>query len=107
LARRFDANSYLVINRAMDLHDLGRGRGGMERALARVTAPVLTMSIDSDGLYPTYQQELIDQTVRSLGGVANHVEISSPDGHDAFLIETDAVGDALVPFLSQIDKDDR
>ena len=36
LARRFDANSYLVINRAMDLHDVGRGRGGMERALARI-----------------------------------------------------------------------
>jgi homoserine O-acetyltransferase len=107
LARRFDANSYLVINRAMDLHDLGRGRGGMERALGRITAPVLTMSIDSDGLYPTYQQELIDQTVRSLGRDATHVEIHSPDGHDAFLIETDAVGAALVPFLSQIEKGDR
>jgi homoserine O-acetyltransferase len=107
LARRFDANSYLVINRAMDLHDLGRGRGGMERALDRITSPVLTMSIDSDGLYPTYQQELIDQTVRSLGHDATHVEIHSPDGHDAFLIETDAVGAALVPFLSQIEKGDR
>ena len=107
LARRFDANSYLVINRAMDLHDLGRGRGGMERALARVTAPVLTIAIDSDTLYPAYQQELIHETVRSLGGEATHVQISSPDGHDAFLLETDAVGDALVPFLSQIEKDNR
>ncbi|HEY6533263.1 MAG TPA: homoserine O-acetyltransferase, partial [Acidimicrobiales bacterium] len=107
LARRFDANSYLVINRAMDLHDLGRGRGGMERALARISAPVLTMSIDSDVLYPAYQQELIDQTLRSIGSDATHVEISSPDGHDAFLIETDAVGAALVPFLSQIEKGDR
>ena len=79
----------------------------MERALARISAPVLTMSIDSDVLYPSYQQELIDQTVRSLGGDSTHVEISSPDGHDAFLIETDAVGAALVPFLSQIEKGDR
>jgi len=107
LARRFDANSYLVINRAMDLHDLGRGRGGMERALARVDAPVLTVSIDSDTLYPPYQQELIHQTLSSLGGNATHVQISSPDGHDAFLLETDAVGDALLPFLSQIEKGDR
>ena len=68
LVRRFDANSYLLITRAMDLHDLGRGRGGMERALARVTAPVLTVAIDSDTLYPPYQQELIHETVRSLGG---------------------------------------
>ena len=107
LARRFDANSYLVINRAMDLHDLGRGRGGMERALARITAPVLTIAIDSDTLYPAYQQELIHETVSSLGGEATHVQISSPDGHDAFLLETDAVGDALVPFLSKLEKDNR
>jgi homoserine O-acetyltransferase len=107
LVRRFDANSYLVINRAMDLHDLGRGRGGMERALARVTAPVLTVAIDSDTLYPPYQQELIHDTVRSLGGDATHAVISSPDGHDAFLIETDALGEVLVPFLNQIEKGDR
>jgi homoserine O-acetyltransferase len=107
LARRFDANSYLVINRAMDLHDLGRGRGGMERALARITAPVLTIAIDSDALYPAYQQELIHETVSSLGGEATHVQISSPDGHDAFLLETDAVADALVPFLSLLEKDNR
>ncbi len=107
LVRRFDANSYLVINRAMDLHDVGRGRGGMERALARITAPVLTLAIDSDTLYPPYQQELIHETVASLGGEATHVEISSPDGHDAFLLESDAVGDALVPFLHSIEKGDR
>ena len=107
LARRFDANSYLVINRAMDLHDVGRGRGGMERALARITAPVLTLAIDSDTLYPPYPQELIHETVSSLGGDATHVQITSPDGHDAFLLETDAVGEALLPFLSQIEKGDR
>jgi homoserine O-acetyltransferase len=107
LARRFDANSYLVINRAMDLHDVGRGRGGMERALARITAPVLTLAIDSDTLYPPYQQELIHETLSSLGADATHVQISSPDGHDAFLLEADAVGEALLPFLSQIQKGDR
>ena len=37
--RRFDANSYLLLNKAMDLHDVGRGRGGVDRALARVQAP--------------------------------------------------------------------
>ena len=79
----------------------------MERALGRVTAPVLTMSIDSDTLYPPYQQELIHQTLSSLGSDATHVEISSPDGHDAFLLETDAVGDAVVPFLNRIEKSER
>ncbi|CAM8629661.1 MET2 Homoserine acetyltransferase [Acidimicrobiia bacterium] len=104
LARRFDANSYLVINRAMDLHDLGRGRGGLERAVARISAPVLTMSIDSDVLYPPHQQESIRDLVNGSGGDARLVEIHSPDGHDAFLIAIDQVADALVPFLSEIEK---
>jgi homoserine O-acetyltransferase/O-succinyltransferase len=104
LVRRFDANSYLVINRAMDLHDIGRGRGGVEAALARVTAPVLTMSIDSDALYPPYQQELIHDTVGSIGGVCRHAVIHSPDGHDAFLLEAAQVGAALVPFLADVEK---
>ncbi len=107
LVRRFDANSYLVINRAMDLHDIGRGRGGTESALARVRAPVLTISIDSDTLYPPYQQELIHQTLQSLGREGRHVEIHSPDGHDGFLLEVDRVGAALVPFLTDIEKADR
>ena len=107
LARRFDANSYLAINRAMDLHDLGRGRGGVRRALARITAPVLTLAIDSDTLYPAYQQELIHDTVVAVGGDGTHIEIASPDGHDAFLLETEAMGEALVPFLTKIEKGDR
>lgn len=104
LVRRFDANSYLLINRAMDLHDLGRGRGGMERALARIRGPVLTMAITSDTLYPSYQQELIRDTVRSLGGSCTHVVLDSPDGHDAFLLETAQVGAALAPFLADVQK---
>ncbi len=104
LARRFDANSYLVINRAMDLHDLGRGRGGMEWAFSRIRCPVLTMAIDTDALYPPYQQEMIRDLVRSTGGVAEHVVIRSDDGHDAFLLETGQVGDALAPFLADVEK---
>ena len=39
LVRRFDANSYLLLTKAMDLHDLGRGRGGVRAALGRVRVP--------------------------------------------------------------------
>ena len=52
LARRFDANSYLLLNRAMDLHDLARDRGSLKGALERIArVTVMTLSISSDALY--------------------------------------------------------
>jgi len=102
LARRFDANSYLVICKAMDLHDVGRGRGGVEAALARVQCPVQTMSITTDALYQPYQQELIRDTLRIHGCEVDHTIIDSPHGHDAFLLEIDQVGLALRKFLAAV-----
>jgi len=107
LARRFDANSYLVINRAMDLHDVGRGRGGVAAALRRVRVPCLVASIDTDGLYPPRLQQELRDDLAAQGTPCQYVVIESPDGHDAFLLETDAVADALVPFLSLLEKDNR
>jgi len=104
LVRRFDANTYLVVAKAMDLHDIGRGRGGVAGALARVRAPVLTMSITTDVLYPPYQQLEIRDLVLATGGSAEHAVIDSPHGHDAFLLETDQVADAVVPFLTDVEK---
>ena len=108
LARRFDANTYLV-------HQPGHGpprrrpRPGRHgaRPSRRIAAPVLTLGIDSDILYPAVPAGAHPRDRGSLGGDATHVEIDSPHGHDAFLLETDAVGDALLPFLSQIEKGDR
>ena len=104
LARRFDANSYLIINRAMDLHDLARGRAGLAGAMSRVRGPVLAMSISSDALYPPYQQELLRDLLEAVGGECDLEVIDSPHGHDAFLIEVEQVGAALVPFLSDVEK---
>src|SRR5205085_978934 len=106
LARRFDANTYLIINKAMDLHDIGRGRGGVHRALSRVTARVLVFSVDSDVLYPPYQQRDIVEGVRAHGVDARYVAINSPDGHDAFLLATDQITAALAPFLHEVEKTD-
>ena len=100
LVRRFDANSYLTIARAMDLHDIGRGRAGVERALARITAPVLTMAIDSDALYPPYQQEQIRDLIAANGGTVTHGVIHCVEGHDGFLTCADQVGAAVAPFLA-------
>jgi homoserine O-acetyltransferase len=102
LVRRFDTNSYLTIGKAMDLHDIGRGRGGVVAAVARIRVPVLSVGIWSDILYPSYQQRQISQLVVEAGGHANYVEIDSPHGHDAFLIEFDQVGSALRGLLYNV-----
>jgi homoserine O-acetyltransferase len=100
LIRRFDTNSYLIIGKAMDLHDVARGRGSLERAMSRIVAPTLVMGISSDILYPTYQQrQIADMLVRN-GVDATYVEIDSPHGHDAFLINFDQVGNPIKEFLA-------
>jgi homoserine O-acetyltransferase len=95
LVRRFDTNSYLVIGKAMDLHDIGRGRGGVVAAVRRISVPVLSIGIWSDILYPSYQQREIVRLITDNGGRADYVEIDSPHGHDSFLIELDQVGRAV------------
>jgi len=101
LARRFDANSYLRLNRAMDLHDVGRGRGGVEPALARVAAPTLVASVRSDGLYPPDQQRRMHDVLRSGGTPSTWVDIDSPHGHDGFLIETAQLAPKITAFLEE------
>lgn len=92
LVRRFDANSFLVLSKAMDLHDIGRGRGGINAALGRLSMPVLTASITSDILYPPYQQAQIHDGVQAAGGVSEYHIIDSPQGHDGFLLESSFLG---------------
>jgi homoserine O-acetyltransferase len=101
LVRRFDTNSYLVIGKAMDLHDVGRHRGGLEAAMARVRVPALTMGIWSDMLYPTYQQRQIAALLTNSPS-SEYVELDSPHGHDAFLIEFDQVGPPIARFLDRV-----
>jgi homoserine O-acetyltransferase len=104
LARRFDANSYLLLTKAMDLHDLGRARGGMDIAVRRITAPTLVMGVDSDFLYPTYQQQTIAGALVGNGVDVRYVEINSPHGHDGFLLEHEQVGRPLHEFLIDVEK---
>ena len=103
LLRRFDTNSYLIIGKAMDLHDVGRGRNGMANAMGRISAPALSMGIWSDMLYPTYQQRQICDVLTGAGGQCDYLEIDSPHGHDAFLINLDQVGAGLSSFLDRVD----
>jgi homoserine O-acetyltransferase len=104
LIRRFDANSYLIIGKAMDLHDIGRGRGGVRSAMGRITVPTLTMGIWSDMLYPSYQQRQISELLLAAGTHCEYVEIDSPHGHDAFLLNFDQIGPPVTRFLDQVTK---
>jgi homoserine O-acetyltransferase/O-succinyltransferase len=96
LAHRFDANSYIALSRAMNHHDVGRGRGGVANALARVTAEVTIAGISTDGLYPLrLQNELADLVPRNKGVEVVH----SIAGHDGFLTEHEAIGDVIAGAL--------
>lgn len=95
LVDRFDANTYLYITRAMDLHDVAYGRGALPDVLASVRHPALCIGIDSDILYPAHEQRSIAEALPS----AEYREIASPYGHDAFLIEFEQMASFVREFL--------
>jgi homoserine O-acetyltransferase len=94
LVRRFDAGSYVLLTQSMNNHDVGRARGGTAAALNRVTARTIVAGVDSDRLYPPYQSAELAEGVPG----ATLAPISSPYGHDSFLIETEQIA-ALVKDL--------
>lgn len=99
LQRRFDANTYIALTEAMNSHDVGRGRGGVAAALAKVKALTTVVAIDTDRLFPPRLQREI---VASLPGLATLEVISSPFGHDGFLIEVERVGEIIQKALDQV-----
>jgi homoserine O-acetyltransferase len=96
LAARFDANTYIYLTRAMDLHDVSAGRGAMNDVLGSIRARVLSIGISSDVLYPPEEQRAIARAVP----LGKYEELDSPYGHDAFLIEFDRMNALLRDFLA-------
>jgi homoserine O-acetyltransferase len=84
LCRRFDANSYIVLTNAMSNHDVGRGRGGIANALAKIKARTRIVSVESDRLFPPHQQR---ELARHLHSGVTYTSIDSTLGHDGFLGE--------------------
>jgi homoserine O-acetyltransferase len=87
LARRFDANTYLYLSRAMDTHDIGRERGGLAGAASRISAETTVIGVSSDLLFPPRYVRETASIIQNCGGQACYWELDSPEGHDAFLKE--------------------
>lgn len=94
LVARFDAGSYVALMRAMDLHDVG-DLDAAARATAERVGVVVGVGVDTDLLYAAGEVRAWTEAYRAAGAAARYREITSPAGHDAFLIEWDQV-DAIL-----------
>lgn len=101
---RFDANSYLYITKAMDYFDISRTYGPLKEAFANAAASYLVVAYSTDWLFPTEQSRELVRALLSAGREVSFVEIDSPYGHDAFLIEKERLTRILRSFLSGVEK---
>ncbi|HVW95022.1 MAG TPA: homoserine O-acetyltransferase [Mucilaginibacter sp.] len=95
LVNRFNAYSYWFLSKAMDSHNVGRGRHGVEKALSGVTARTLVIGIRSDVLFPIEEQEYLFRHIPK----AAFAELESFYGHDGFLIETEILTNIVTSFF--------
>lgn len=99
--KRFDANSYLYITRAMDYFDLAEEHGGLlAEAFAGATARFCVVSFDSDWLYPTAESRHLVHALNAAGAPVSFVELSAPHGHDSFLLDVPALDRVVTGFLA-------
>jgi homoserine O-acetyltransferase len=98
LTKRFDANSYLYLTRAMDLYDVGRD-GGEGEWLRRIEAPVSLVGIRSDWLFPPGPIRALGDRLREFAIDVEYYELDSPHGHDAFLKEWEQMTRAIGSFV--------
>ena len=102
LLARFDAGSYVILTEALNSHDVGRGRGGVGKALRGCRVPVVVGGITSDRLFPLRLQE---ELAESLPGCTELHVVDSACGHDGFLVESEAVGELIRKTLELADKE--
>ena len=100
LTRRFDANSYLYLSRAMDLYDVGRD-GGDEVWFDRINAPILLVGISSDWLFPADEIRLLADRIADRGQDVAYEEIDSPNGHDSFLKDWNDLNPIVSGFMER------
>lgn len=97
---RFDANSYLYITRAMDYFDLAEAHGGvLANAFRGSKTRFCLISFDTDWLYPTSESRAIVHALNAAGAEVSFMELSSPFGHDSFLLENPEMNRIVDGFL--------
>jgi homoserine O-acetyltransferase len=98
--QRFDANSYLVLSKAMDTFDLARGYATEATALRRINARVLLVGITSDWLFPAEDVRALAQQMTLAGVNCRYEELVSSHGHDGFLADAALLAPILTDALS-------
>ena len=99
--RRFDANSYLYITKAIDNFDASNGQP-FHLVLRKTSAKLLVIAFKSDWLYPAYQSKEIVRAGKQAGLDVTYCEINSTYGHDAFLLETIEETHLIKHFLKRV-----
>ncbi len=97
LAKRFNAFSYWVLSKAMDSHNVGRNRGGVEAALRQIRSRTLVLGISTDILFPVAEQKFLAKHIPN----ATYVEMESIYGHDGFLVEFELLSQILKDFYAK------
>lgn len=98
--RRFDANSYLHITRAMDEFDMAERHGSLKQAFSAIKANVMLASLSGDWLFTPEQSEAMVRTFLELGKPVTYFNLEAPAGHDAFLTHIDQLLPAVREFLA-------
>jgi len=98
-AAQYDANSYIRVQAAMDEMDLEEQYGTVQAAFEKWRGKALLISFDTDWLFPPHVTEVVAHAMRSLGVNVWHDKISSPNGHDTFLIDYDLITEPVREFL--------
>lgn len=96
---RFDANTYILFCRAMNRHDIYAPYSSQQETLKRIKARLLMIGIDSDMLFFPRDMKSFIRKLNTVGGLGSYAEISSPQGHDAFLIDYDKLAPIVAEFL--------
>ncbi len=106
--RRFDANSYLYVTKAMDYFDLSAATGSVAAAFANsADLRYLVLSFTSDWLYPSYHSKELVSALTAAGADVTYLDVQSSWGHDAFLLEVETMTKLLSGFLERLVQSER